>query len=199
MTPSDESLIERVLERDAHAFETLFNRYGEMVCHHLTRIVRDRASADDLAQEVFLRVWDRAEQWNGEGPFRAWLFRIATHLAFNHLRSVHRRREQTLEAPRPPVDEEDENPVPAWMIDASTPGPDALLERAEQRGLLRRFIDELPEDKREVFRMIHDAEMEVREVAERLGIPEGTVKSRLYHARKQIAREWQDLENGQET
>lgn len=199
MTPSDESLIERVLERDAHAFETLFHRYSEMLCHHLTRIVRDRAAADDLVQEVFLRVWGRAEQWNGQGPFRAWLFRIATHQAFNHLRTIQRRREQPLEAPRPPADEEDENPVPAWMIDASTPGPDALLEQAEQRGLLRRFIDELPEEKREVFRMIHDAEMEVREIAEALRIPEGTVKSRLHYARRHLARRWRDIAGEQET
>ncbi len=198
MTLSDESLVERVLERDAHAFETLFHRYSEMVCHHLTRIVRDRASADDLVQEVFLRVWDRAEQWNGQGPFRAWLFRIATHQAFNHLRSVQRRREQPLEMPRPPAEEEDEGFVPAYLIDASALGPDAALEEAEQRRLLRRFIDELPEEKREVLRMVHDAEMEVREVAERLGIPEGTVKSRLHHARRRLAREWKDLENEQE-
>lgn len=193
MTPSDQSLIERVLERDAHAFEVLFNRYGEMVCRHVTRIVRDRAAADDLVQEVFLRVWNRADQWNGQGPFRAWLFRIATHQALNHLRAVQRRREQPLESPRPSAENEDEGFVPAWLIDASALGPDALLEQAEQRGLLRRFIDELPEEKREILRMIHDAEMDIREIAERLGIPEGTVKSRLHHARKQIAREWKDM------
>jgi RNA polymerase sigma-70 factor (ECF subfamily) len=193
MTPSDESLVERVLKRDAHAFETLFHRYSEMICHHLTRIVRDRAAADDLVQEVFLRVWDRAEQWNGQGPFRAWLFRIATRQALNHLRSVQRRREQPLDAPRPPADEEDESLAPGDLIDASALGPDAALEEAEQRGLLRRFLDELPEEKREVFRMIHDAEMEVREIAEALRIPEGTVKSRLHHARRHLARRWRDI------
>ena len=84
------------------------------------------------------------------------------------------------------------------MIDAATLGPDALLELTEQGKLLRQFIDELPEDKRDIFRMIYDAEMDVREVAERLGIPEGTVKSRLYHGRRRIAQEWQDLETGSE-
>ena len=193
MTPSDESLIERILRRDAHAFETLFGRYGEAIGRHVARIVWDNATADDLVQEVFLRVWDRADQWSGQGPFRAWLFRIATHEALNHLRAVHRRREQPFERPRPSADEEDEGFVPGDTIDASALGPDALLEQAEQRGLLRRFIDELPEEKREVLRMIHDAEMDIREVAERLGIPAGTVKSRLHHARKQIAREWKDI------
>ena len=194
MTPSDGYLAKRVLKRDAHAFEALFGRYGEAVCCHLARIVRDRAAAEDLAQEAFLRVWDRAEQWDGRGPFRAWLFRIATNLALNHLRSVQRRREQPLEIPADPYDEEDETTVPGWMVDAAALGPDAVLEQAEQRRLLRRFVDDLPEEKREVFRMVHDAEMEIRDVAERLSIPEGTVKSRLHYARRRIAREWQEIQ-----
>ncbi len=194
MTQSDRDLIERILERDAHAFETLFSRYGEAVCHHLVRMVRDRGAADDLTQEVFLRVWNRAAQWNGRGPFRAWLFRIATNLALNHIRSVKRRREQPMDPPSDVSDEEEENGVPGWMIDASALGPDAIFEQAEQYRLLNRFVEALPEEKREVFRMVYDAEMETREVAEKLGIPEGTVKSRMHHARKQIAREWRELQ-----
>ena len=194
MTQSDRDLIQRILERDAHAFQTLFSRYGETVCHHLVRMVRDRAAADDLTQEVFLRVWNRAGQWNDRGPFQAWLFRIATNLALNYIRSVKRRREQPIEIPTDVNDEEEENAVPGWRIDASALGPDTILERAEQHRLLNRFVDALPEEKREVFRLMHDAEMEVREVAEKLGIPEGTVKSRMHHARKQIAREWREAQ-----
>ena len=161
MMPSDQDLMVRIRARDADAFETLFARYGETVRGHLRRILRDEAAAEDLVQEAFLRVWTRAGQWNGQGTFRAWLFRIATNLTLNHLRSVRRRREQPLEIPPERADEEDENPAPSWMVDASSLGPDALLEQAEQYRLLRRFIDELPEEKREVFRMVHDAEMEI--------------------------------------
>jgi RNA polymerase sigma-70 factor (ECF subfamily) len=92
--PSDQHLMGRVRERDARAFEALFERYGELIRRHLARITRDDAAAQDLVQEVFLRVWTRAEQWDGRGPFKAWLYRIATNLALNHLRSVRRRREQ---------------------------------------------------------------------------------------------------------
>ena len=80
------------------------------------------------------------------------------------------------------------------MMDAAALGPDAILEQVEARRLLWRFVDELPEEKREVVRMVHDAEMEIREVSERLGVPEGTVKSRLHHARKRLARQWQKME-----
>ncbi len=194
MTRSDRDLARRVVARDARAFEVLFKRYGEAVCRHLTGIVRDRSTADDLVQEVFLRVWNRAGQWDRRGPFKSWLYRIATNLALNHLRAVRRRRERPLELPPEPEDEEDDFRIPGWMMDAAALGPDAILEQVEARRLLWRFVDELPEEKREVVRMVHDAELEIREVSERLGVPEGTVKSRLHHARKRLARQWQKME-----
>ncbi|MFC1974862.1 RNA polymerase sigma factor [Chloroflexota bacterium] len=192
--PSDQDLIERIRQHDAQAFEILFERYKELIRRHLVHIVRSEAAAQDLGQEVFLRVWTRAEQWDGRGSFKAWLYRIATNLALNHLRSVNRRREQ----PLPAVDNWDEdeagNLVPAWLIDASALGPDVSLELAEQRGLFRRLVEALPKEKREVFRLVHEMEMSMRDAADELGIPEGTVKSRLYYAKRRLAREWEILE-----
>ena len=78
--PSDQNLMERVRERDARAFEVLFARYGELIRRHLARITRNDAAAQDLVQEVFLRVWTRAEQWDGRGPFKAWLYRMGVYL-----------------------------------------------------------------------------------------------------------------------
>ena len=197
---TDEVLVRQIVKGDSEAFEVLFTRYQETVCAQINRIVRDTATADDLVQEVFLRVWNRAGQWQGQGLFRAWLLRIATNLALNHLRSKKRRRERPLEIPAVlPEHEEEDTPAPGWMVDRAALGPDALLEQAEQKQLLQKVIDGLPEEKREVFRLVHDAEMELREVADRLAIPEGTVKSRLYHARRRIAREWQEVEKQWET
>ena len=193
MTQSDRDLIGQIRDRDANAFETLFVRYREMVRRHLASIVRDEDAADDLVQEVFLRVWTRAEQWNGRGAFKAWLFRIATNLALNHLRSLRRRRQQSLEISADPADDDDESPVPGWMIDASSLGPDAVLEQAEQHDLLQGLIDRFPEEKRAVFRMVHEMEMDIRDVAHALDIPGGTVKSRLHYARKHLARKWKEI------
>ena len=64
--------------------------------------------ADDLTQETFLRVWTRSEQWDGRGSFTGWLYRIATNLALNHLRSVKRRRQRPLELPAEPDDDDDD-------------------------------------------------------------------------------------------
>jgi RNA polymerase sigma-70 factor (ECF subfamily) len=192
---SDQDLIMRIMKRDSHAFEVLFERYEGMILRHLLRIVRDDAAAQDLVQEVFFRVWIHGEQWNGSGTFKAWLYRIGTNLALNHLRAVRRRREQPLQI-RDDWDEgdEDESPVPAWMIDASALGPDAALELTERRETFRRLVERLPQEKREVFRLVHELEMSMRDAADELGIPEGTVKSRLYYAKKHLVREWQDLD-----
>jgi RNA polymerase sigma-70 factor (ECF subfamily) len=187
---SDHNLVQSLREQDTAAFEILFARYQEPVRQHLSHIVRDPNTAEDLTQEVFLRVWTRAEQWDGRGAFKAWALRIATNLALNHLRTVRRRRELPLEPPPDIGRDRDTAPTPDWLIDTITRRPEQVLEQLEWRERLQRLLRQLSEEKREVFHLVHDAEMDVREVAQSLGIPEGTVRSRLYYARKQLAREW---------
>jgi RNA polymerase sigma-70 factor (ECF subfamily) len=191
---SDGDLVKLILKREAHAFEILFERYGEVIRRHLRRITGDDAAAEDLVQEAFLRVWTRAAQWDGRGSFKAWLYRIATNLALNHLRTVRRRRELPLDA-GDDWDEDEGDLVPAWMVDASALGPDAALEMAQEREQFRRLVDALPDEKRAVFRLVHETEMTIRDAADELGIPEGTVKSRLHYAKKRLARDWQALES----
>jgi RNA polymerase sigma-70 factor (ECF subfamily) len=151
-----------------------------------------------------MRVWMRAGQWDGRGTFRAWLYRIATNLALNHLRTVRRRREQPLVI-EDSWDEEDEDArIPAWVFDEAAlgaqiaPGPHDVLERAERLIAMRQLVDDLPETKREVFHLVHELEMSLRDAADELGIPEGTAKSRLHYARKRLAREWQALQANKE-
>ncbi len=189
---SEEELLRRICERDAEAFETLFARYQESVRAHLLRTVRDANTAEDLMQEVFLRVWTRGEQWNGHGPFRVWLHRIATNLALNYLRTVRRRRECPLEPPHDSADADDTPTIPDWMIDRANAGPQAALEQGERRRQLQHLVEEMPREKREVFRLVFDAEMEIADVAETLGVPPGTVRSRLHYIRKRLAREWDE-------
>lgn len=191
----DETLVAGVLDHDVRAFETLFDRYAEALHRHALYIVHDVAAAHDVVQEAFLRVWTRAAQWDGSGSFRAWLYSIATNLALNQLRTVKRRREVPLALPAEPdgVDETPE-PVPAWMIDSACLGPEAAVELLERRAACRRAMRRLPDDKRTVLRLVYEMEMSVRESADVLDLPEGTVKSRLYYARRQLAREWRDLD-----
>ena len=184
--PQDRDLVQRLLDGDAAAFDRLFERHAPAVQTRLRRILRDEAAAEDVLQEVFLRLWTRAEQWQGRGSLGGWLMRTATNLALNHLRATKRRRQRPLEAHGDPGDEGD-GAVPGWMLDEASLRPDELLELAERRSACREAIDALPELKREVILLVHEAGMDINEAAERLGIPPGTVKSRLHYARGDLA------------
>ena len=199
MDQSDQTLICKIVKRDAVAFETLFARHSTSVRQHILSIVQVESAAEDLVQEVFLRVWTRAEQWNGQGGFKGWLFRIATNLALNHLRTVRRQRQEPLETPSDEFDDEDERPAdPDWMIDTSSHGPEVIVEQTERSQLLWQLVDGLSQEKREVLHLIYQKEMALREAAIELGIPEGTVKSRLHYSIRHLAREWREIASGWE-
>ncbi len=82
---SDRELMEGILQGDEPSFDAFFARYRQAVRLHVVQMVRDEIAAEDLTHEVFLRVWTKADQWQEKGEARAWLYRIATNLAINHL------------------------------------------------------------------------------------------------------------------
>ena len=192
MTQSDENLMRAIQEGDGRAFDVLFERLEGLVRRRLARIVRSQAAAEDLTQEVFLRVWTRSEQWAGRGKVAGWLVRIATNLALNHLRSVRRRRSRPLQGESP--DSEGASPEPVWMADEDAPGPEEVLGWAEDLEWLRKSLAELPESKRTVMKLIYEDNMDIQAAAEELGIPIGTVKSRLHHARRRLAEMWKQFD-----
>ena len=132
MTPSDCELMLKVQKQDTKAFDVLFERYLQRVTYHVSHIVRNSQVAEDLAQEVFLRVWNRAGQWRGEGSFKGWLFRMATNLALSYLRKAQTVRERPLNMPDDLMADEEDYKPPEWFTQAVTEGPDAEIEYAEQ-------------------------------------------------------------------
>lgn len=177
-------------KRDEHAFDALTAVYRESLRRFLVTQTGDAAAAEDLLQETLLRVWTRAELFDGRGPVKAWLFRIAGNLASNHRRTVGRRREASLVPVNADWDEEDGAFWPEGLIESAALGPDAVLLRAAENERVAQALSTLPGDARELLQLAYGDEQSVREVAEAFGIPEGTVKSRLFHARKRLARVW---------
>lgn len=190
----EREVVRRVGAGDVRAFEALFAHYHGPIRRHVRRVVRDPATAEDLTQEVFERVWTRAGQWNGRGTFQAWLFRVATNLALNQLRSRRRHPQEPLTRrgveSGAPIDE----PSEAWLVDPAAVDPSDAAERGVDRDRLRQLLTGLPDDKRRVLELVHIADMDLATVAEVLGIPVGTVKSRLYYARKRLAQAWRELD-----
>jgi RNA polymerase sigma-70 factor (ECF subfamily) len=148
--------------------------------------VRDQDAAEDLLQEVFIRVWEKASGWDGHGTAKGWIYRITLNLAFNYLRAKRRRSEFPLEVTVPAESDEDVDSQLLRYFESGFPEPPAEFESAETRAYVQELIDGLPESKRTVMHMVHCEDLSVREVSDALGIPDGTVKSRLYYGRKAI-------------
>jgi RNA polymerase sigma-70 factor (ECF subfamily) len=181
LQPSDEKLLSQIRSGSREAFDAFYARRVDDVTRRIHQLVRDAAVADDLTQETFLSVWRNSSAWRGAGTPAAWLYRIATNRALNYLRSRKRRPELSLD------DETSECAgIVAKRLESQIPGPDAVAERAQIIGMVRQMIGELPESKREVMELVHTEDLSVAETAEILGIPSGTVKSRLHYGRLAI-------------
>ncbi len=150
--------------------------FGELVCRHwqgavfmVYRIVGDRSLAEDAAQEAFLRAWQRLPTYKPEYPFRNWLYSIAAHLALDFLR----REPHTVD-------------VADLEIDAGGPGPEAESEARERHAQVRLAVLDLPPASRAVLVLREYKGLSYQEIASALGIPVGTVMSRLNYARCQL-------------
>lgn len=191
--PTDQALMEKVQSGDKLAFDLLYERYQPVIRCYLIRILHSETTADDVTQDVFLRIWTHAHQWSPKGLFKAWLYRIATYQAFNVLRAANRHPEHPLSDPdSQPLEEDEVHSFQAWIVDTTTLEPDIAMEMAERQRQLWQLIDQLPDEKRTVFSLVTQMDMSIQNVAERLGIPEGTVKSRLHYAKNWLSHNWPD-------
>lgn len=185
---SDEELLERIGGGDTEAFDALHARCREAVRRHAERILCDADAAEDAVQETFLRVWRKAGLWERRGSARGWVLRIATNLSLDLLES----RRRSGRAGRPPAEEEDAEDVLSRIADCAEERPDRLLERADRIRSVRDSVERLPEGRRQVVDLYLREDVTLADIAERLGLPLGTVKSRFHYA----ARELRELLDG---
>jgi len=169
---SDEILIGRIAGGDRLAMHALYARHHVKVFRFVLRLVRNEASAQDLISEVFLDVWRQAGRFEGRSAVSTWILAIAR---FKALSSVRRRKEAEL----------DEEQAEAIEDDADT--PDVALQKKDTGELLRRCLAKLSPDHREIIDLVYYHEKSVEEVAEIVAIPENTVKTRMFYARKKLA------------
>lgn len=161
---------------DLSALRELVARYERGLYNFLVRYTGDAHLAEDLFQDTFLRLVERSERFDPERGFRPWLFSIAANLA----RDACRRREVRAR----PVGEE-------MLVERSEPeGPDVEAERREEMELVRLTLAKLPEDARSMVLLHFYQGLRYREIAEMLGVPVGTVKSRVHWAVDRLSRAW---------
>lgn len=180
VSPSDEELVRSVLDGDVEGFTTLVGRYQSRLVNYLHRLVRDVEEAHDLAQEVFVRVYQALDRFDPQYRFSTWLFRVAQNAAIDVIR---KRRLRLVPLARP-----DEDGEGTHEIEAVADGPSALdrMEGAERDARVRDAIEDLPWEYRELIVLRHYGELAYEEIAEAKGMPLGTVKNKLFRARQML-------------
>jgi len=167
---SDEALMRAIAQRNEQAFAVLYDRYSPRMYRFFFRMLwRDAAKAEDFTQEIFLKIIEKPHQFDPERNFRTWIYTLATNLCKNEYR-------------RPPPPDMTWDDPDLWE--------DTLPEKLDKELFehhLRHCIAQLSEAHHQCFVLRYQEEMSVAEIAEIVGCPEGTVKSRLHHALRQVA------------
>jgi RNA polymerase sigma-70 factor, ECF subfamily len=185
---SDEALLARHLRGERRAFERLVKRYRADLLVYLRRTMKDAAAAEDVTQETFLRLHRAADQFEPHRGLRPWLFSIASNAARDCYRYHARRPATSLQAPARSGDPE--GMTLAAMQEGDAEAPHARLERHELQEQIRRIIDRMPAHLREILTLAYFRQLSYNEMSESLGIPLGTVKSRLHAAVANFAERW---------
>jgi RNA polymerase sigma-70 factor (ECF subfamily) len=185
---SDEQTMWRVkMQDDPQAFARLMARWEAPIQHLCARMTGDPHRAEDLKQTAFARVFARRADWQPSGKFSTFIWRIALNLCHDELRKTRRRGECSIEAL------EDADGSAAELFAADDPLPDAEADARERGELVRRAMQELPAHYRAVVVLRHYEQLKFHEIAEVLGIPEGTAKSRMAEALTQLNRRLKHL------
>jgi RNA polymerase sigma-70 factor (ECF subfamily) len=169
---SDEVLLQLVADGDKDAMRVLFARHNVRVFRFLTRIVGNEATAEDLLNEVFLEVWRNAGRFEARSQVSTWILAIAR---FKALAAMRRRQHDELD------DEASE------MMEDTADDPEVAVQKTERSALLQQCLKQLSIAHRQVVDLVYYHEQSIEEVAEIIGVPASTVKTRVFYARKRIA------------
>lgn len=180
---ADAELVARVQRGDKQAFNLLVIKYQRKILRLLSRMIRDPADLEDVAQEAFIKAYRALPQFRGESAFYTWLYRIAINTARNWLSSVGKRPS----APNAIESEDGEtfNETDS-LSDIST--PESMVASREIAETVNAAIEELPEELRTAIVLREIEGMSYEDIAQTMGCPIGTVRSRIYRAREAIAQ-----------
>lgn len=184
MFVSDEDLMLKCKSGDMSAFELLVRRYQNPLINYIHRSIDDYQRAEDLSQETFLRAMKSAYRYEPTASFKSWLYTIATNLCRNEIRDRKRRNTCFLED----LVEAGEDVYHTDIMRDTRYLPDLLLEKKEQRQIIRKALAQLPENQRVALTLVTYQELRYEEVAEILGCSVGAVKALIHRARQKMRK-----------
>ena len=174
---------------DGKAFDSLVRSLRNRAFHVAHSLVGSREDAMDLSQEAFMKVFRARDTFRDGDPFLPWFHRILRNTCFSFLRRRGRLRKVSLSGGRRPGEEDDGD----WdVVDEHTPAPSERLEAEERSSVFREALSRLSARDREILTLRHYRDLSYKSIADSLGIPQGTVMSRLFHARRRLRERLQD-------
>lgn len=195
---TDAQLVASALAGSQEAFRELVVRFERPVFSLIARMVQDPATAEDLAQEAFVKAYRSLHTYDASRKLSSWLFKIAHNTAIDHLRR-HAPETVSLEAPQEDDGRGGRGGLAAVLSDSSVEDPAAAAERRDMARSLERAVSRLRLEYREAVILFYIEGATYQEICEVTGLPLGTVKTNLHRARKELAREMAALGWGPET
>jgi RNA polymerase sigma-70 factor, ECF subfamily len=186
---TDAEIMLRLKAGDVASFDFLIHKYRKPIVHFMFRMVHNQAVAEELAQEVFLRVYRSRETYRAEARFSTWLYRIATNLGVNYARDT--KQERT--ASTVYLDEPDTGTGIMHDVADSTPGAEARMLRRERMQAIREHVMALPERQRMAVLMHKYEEMDYRQIGDVLKLSESATKSLLFRAYQTLREKLKDF------
>ena len=174
------TIIRRVQHGDTEAFSVLVAAYEKNVFNVALQMTGNREDAQDMAQEAFLKAYNSLPSFRGDSKFSSWLYRIVSNVCLDFKRRQSRRPSSSLTV------EDDEGETLQLDIADESQSPEALLERKLTRDAVRRGLQELPDEQRQILLLREIQGLSYEEIAEAMDLEPGTVKSRIFRARKKL-------------
>ncbi len=168
----DKLLIERIADGEKAAIQSLFARHHTRLYRSIARQVGNPSMAEEITNEVFLEVWKNAARYEGRSSVSTWIMAIAHNKAV----SAMRKRQEVL------IDDDEIS-----LVGDTADNPEVVAQKSNKADAIRAAIEKLSPDHKKIIDLSYYHEMSIREVAEVLDIPENTVKTRMFHARKNLA------------
>ena len=186
---TDADVMLRVKAGDQSAFEYLVEKYRRPMMNFMYRMAHNSAAAEDLAQEVFLRVYRSREGYEASAKFTTWLYRIATNLAMNHVRDTRNERPDKQAS----LDEADEETGLKLDVADSTPSVEEKILKRERLAAIRQKVQELPERQRMAVVMHKYQQMDYKQIGEVLKLSESATKSLLFRAYETLRQQLKEF------
>ena len=177
---TDAELVERVQQGDKRAFDLLVSKYQNKIFVIISRFISDQAEVYDVAQDTFIKAYRALPNFRGDSQFYTWIYRIAINTAKNYL---------TAKGRRPPASDIDSQEAESFGIGAAlkeNASPEKLLMRDELKKVIFSTIEQLPDDLKTAITLREMEGLSYEEIAESMGCPVGTVRSRIFRAREAI-------------